>query len=150
MGPNGINGLEYCRKGANKSDCENRKWHNPNYNERPEIHPYWCAWSSGFIIGPSILTNLMLLTCLLYKFSYRRHFITAGLHSLANMHRLLAFLSLSTMAVFQILPLLGMVLKILVTWRIYQKKIDEGEDSNELKFVTTMINTIFSYTEDLP
>ncbi|CAL4135208.1 unnamed protein product [Meganyctiphanes norvegica] len=43
-----------------------------------------------------------------------------------------------------------MVLKIMVTWRVFRKVIDEGEDSNALKLVATMANIIFAFAEDIP
>ncbi|CAL4205924.1 unnamed protein product, partial [Meganyctiphanes norvegica] len=40
--------------------------------------------------------------------------------------------------------------KIMTMWRMFKKIIDEGEASNELKSIMTIMNLIFSFCEDLP
>ncbi|CAL4135206.1 unnamed protein product, partial [Meganyctiphanes norvegica] len=150
MGPSGSDATEYCRNSPNKSDCDtHRKWPHPDYNG-PTLHPYWCGWSVGFILGPSLITNAILLISFLYQMRYQQYFIAAGLPNAANMPRAIACVLIIAMAVLQILPYLGMVLKIMVTWRVFQKVIDEGEDSNALKLVATMANIIFAFAEDIP
>ncbi|CAL4205923.1 unnamed protein product, partial [Meganyctiphanes norvegica] len=72
----GISSREYCNS-FNKSDCNSHKWPHPDYYESPRRHPYWCGLSVAFTLGPSLLTNVILLISLLYKFNYKRHFMTA-------------------------------------------------------------------------
>ncbi|CAL4108761.1 unnamed protein product, partial [Meganyctiphanes norvegica] len=81
--PNGNEAREYCSNSPSKSDCDTRKWPHPYYNG-PRLHPYWCGWSAGLILGPSLITNAILLISFLYQMKYQQHFITAGLPNIAN------------------------------------------------------------------
>ncbi|CAL4073370.1 unnamed protein product, partial [Meganyctiphanes norvegica] len=151
MGPNGNNGQIYCSKSLFKDECENlQMWSHPDANQYQLRHYYWCNMAIGFIIGPSILSNLILLIRLLYNSNHKRYTRTAGLASISNIHWFIAYLALSSMAVFQILPFMCILLKIMSTWLIYKKYINESEDSNDLKSVTIMVNIVFSLTEDIP
>ncbi|CAL4093328.1 unnamed protein product [Meganyctiphanes norvegica] len=144
---NGVNIQKYCNNGHSKGDCENFTWSHPDPTIR---HPYWCYWSIGFILGPSILINLILLISSLYKFNYRRYLIIAGLSSIANFHWIFASIVITVMAIIQILPYICILLKIVTTWKIYRKSISEGEDYNNIKSITMIIIVILSCTEDLP
>ncbi|CAL4147348.1 unnamed protein product [Meganyctiphanes norvegica] len=148
---NGFDVWRNCLKSRNKSDCDSQpSWSHPDFNAFQLRHPAWCSISIGFIIGPSMLTNWFLLFSLLYNVNYRRFLVTAGISSLANIHWVISSLCLFLMAGIQILPYMCLLLKIIVTWRIWMKNIEEGEDSNNLKSITMIMAFVFACTEDLP
>ncbi|CAL4105344.1 unnamed protein product, partial [Meganyctiphanes norvegica] len=150
MEVNGTSGREYCSKVTSERGCENLPaWLHPDSNRYQLRHPYWCSMSIGFILGPSIMINLVLLISLLYKLNFRRYFITAGLPALTNIHWVVVCLVLLLMATFQLLPYLCMILKIMSMWRICVNKIEEDENSNALKSITLKMKIFFSFTEDL-
>ncbi|CAL4168386.1 unnamed protein product, partial [Meganyctiphanes norvegica] len=43
----------------------------------------------------------------------------------------------------------SILLKMMTAWIAYRNKVDGGEDSNDIKSVTTRMNVLFSLTEDL-
>ncbi|CAL4140600.1 unnamed protein product, partial [Meganyctiphanes norvegica] len=105
MGADGTDGWDYCRNNRSKSDCQDLpEWPHPDYNNVQIRHPHWCASSIGFILGPSMIINMVLLVSLLYKLSYKRYFLSAGYSSIANVDVLIVSLSLTSMAVLQMLP----------------------------------------------
>ncbi|CAL4070144.1 unnamed protein product, partial [Meganyctiphanes norvegica] len=124
------------------------EWSHPDYNNFQIRNPHWCASSIGFILGPSIIINVILLISLLSKFSYKGYFMSAGFPSLANMDYCIVSLVLSSMAVLQILPYICILLKMMIAWKVYEKKFDEGEEITDIKSVTTWMNMFFSLTED--
>ena len=117
--------------------------------KNPEIrHPYWCVISTGFIIAPSILNNLFLLYSLLHKSNYKIYFVSAGLSCIADIQY--ANIAIIFLSILQVLPYLLIILKVVIMLRICMKYINEDHESNGVMLVTTKINALFSFTEDLP